>query len=76
MRARKYVYACPYALVKTSLISLFCSEETAKLEDLQDKNITQKEVLRDLMAKIEVCECTPALQGCAARKVVGKEPSK
>lgn len=28
-------------------------EETAKLEDLQDKNITQKEVLRDLMAKIE-----------------------
>jgi len=28
-------------------------EETAKLEDLQDKNISQKEVLRDTTAKIE-----------------------
>lgn len=28
-------------------------EESARLEDLQDKNITQKETLRDLTAKIE-----------------------
>ena len=31
-----------------------CSEETAKLEELQDKNVSQKEVLRDMTAKIEV----------------------
>ena len=35
---------------------LFPSEETTKLEDLQDKNLTQKEMLRDLTAKIEVCD--------------------
>ncbi|XP_020600902.1 kinetochore protein Nuf2-A-like [Orbicella faveolata] len=28
-------------------------EETAKLEELQDKNVSQKEVLRDMTAKIE-----------------------
>jgi len=31
-----------------------CREETAKLEELQDKNVSQKEVLRDMTAKIEV----------------------
>ena len=31
-----------------------CSEETGKLEDLQDKNVSQKEVLRNMTAKIEV----------------------
>ena len=31
-----------------------CSEKTAKLEELQDKNIRQKEVLRDMTAKREV----------------------
>lgn len=35
---------------------LFPSEEITKLEDLQDKNLTQKEMLRDLTAKIEVCD--------------------
>lgn len=30
------------------------SEKTAKLEELQDKNISQKEVLRDMTANIEV----------------------
>lgn len=35
---------------------LFPSEEVTKLEDLQDKNLTQKEMLRDLTAKIEVCD--------------------
>ena len=39
----------------TELVLCFLySEETAKLEDLQDKNISQKEVLRDTTAKIEV----------------------
>lgn len=40
------------------LDSLFCfyfgSELTSKLEELQDKNISQKELLRDMTAKIEV----------------------
>ena len=31
-----------------------CSEETSKLEELQDKNVSQKEVLRNMTAKIEV----------------------
>lgn len=32
----------------------FGSELTSKLEELQDKNISQKELLRDMTAKIEV----------------------
>ena len=32
----------------------FVSELTSKLEELQDKNISQKELLRDMTAKIEV----------------------
>lgn len=32
----------------------FGSELTSQLEELQDKNISQKELLRDMTAKIEV----------------------
>lgn len=37
-------------------LCLICSlsEQTAKLEELQDKNVSQKELLRDMTAKIEV----------------------
>ena len=47
---------CPQsqAMVTELVLCFLYSEETAKLEDLQDKNIGQKEVLRDTTAKIEV----------------------
>ena len=31
-----------------------CSEETSNFDELQDKNVSQKEVLRNMTAKIEV----------------------
>ena len=46
----------PKALSLKVMYILFTSEEITKLEDLQDKNLTQKEMLRDLTAKIEVCD--------------------
>lgn len=48
----------PKALSLNVMDILFLSEEITKLEDLQDKNLTQKEMLRDLTAKIEVCDFT------------------
>ena len=46
-----WVYRC---FLLDSLVFYFGSELTSKLEELQDKNISQKELLRDMTAKIEV----------------------
>lgn len=47
-----WVYRC--SLLDSLVCFYFGSELTSKLEELQDKNIGQKELLRDMTAKIEV----------------------
>lgn len=47
-----WVYRC--SLLDSLVCFYFGSELTSKLEELQDKNISQKELLRDMTAKIEV----------------------